>query len=142
MSTWSPPQPTGGFWLAELHFEAGPAEQPPARIGAIPDDHTSCEVQRREKNFQKYLTVQTIDGVFDRWGLPDQHLIHRETVEWFRHQEFAAGSMAPKVEAGCRFVEETGRPAYIGGLESAVEILAGRAGTVIEPVPTGVVSKA
>jgi carbamate kinase len=44
---------------------------------------------------------------------------------------FAPGSMRPKVEAACRFVERTGRIAGIGAIEQAVDILAGRAGTTI-----------
>ena len=35
----------------------------------------------------------------------------------FRHQDFPAGSMGPKVEAACTFVENTGRRATIGSLE-------------------------
>lgn len=66
VSTWAPPAPTGGFWLSELHYETGPAEQPPAAVAAIPDDHTSCDVQKKEKNFQKYIAMQSIEGVFDR----------------------------------------------------------------------------
>jgi carbamate kinase len=41
--------------------------------------------------------------------------------------------MAPKVEAACRFVEETGRTAVIGRLADAGDVLARRAGTEIVP---------
>jgi carbamate kinase len=41
--------------------------------------------------------------------------------------------MGPKVEAACRFVEATGRPAMIGRLEDAVELLQGTRGTIVEP---------
>ena len=41
--------------------------------------------------------------------------------------------MGPKVEAACRFVEDTGGMAGIGRLEDAVAILAGTAGTIITP---------
>ncbi len=44
---------------------------------------------------------------------------------------FAAGSMAPKVEAACAFVEQTGGVAGIGRLPDAAAILAGKAGTLI-----------
>jgi carbamate kinase len=49
-----------------------------------------------------------------------------------RMLSFAPGSMAPKIEAVCRFVEATGRRAGIGSLAQASEILAGRSGTIIE----------
>jgi carbamate kinase len=41
--------------------------------------------------------------------------------------------MGPKIEAVCRFTEATGRPAAIGRLADAEELLAGRAGTIIFP---------
>jgi carbamate kinase len=44
---------------------------------------------------------------------------------------FPAGSMGPKVDAACRFVERTGGLAAIGALDDAEAILAGRAGTQI-----------
>ena len=50
-----------------------------------------------------------------------------------RDDEFPAGSMGPKVEAACRFVEVTGGMAGIGRLEDAVAILAGTAGTILTP---------
>ena len=42
--------------------------------------------------------------------------------------------MGPKVEAACRFVEATGKPAMIGRLDQAAELLRGTSGTIIEPV--------
>jgi carbamate kinase len=45
--------------------------------------------------------------------------------------DFAAGSMGPKVEAACRFVEATGMPAAIGALADAQRVVAGEAGTRI-----------
>ncbi len=58
--------------------------------------------------------------------------MRRRAAELRRHT-FAAGSMGPKVEAACRFVEATGGTAAIGALEDAAEILAGRAGTTLVP---------
>jgi carbamate kinase len=47
--------------------------------------------------------------------------------------EFASGSMGPKVEAACRFVRETGRPAAITSLECIADALASERGTIISP---------
>ncbi len=58
--------------------------------------------------------------------------IARRRVE-LRELEFAAGSMAPKVEAACRFVERTGGEAVIGSLAELTEVAAGRSGTRVEP---------
>ncbi len=41
--------------------------------------------------------------------------------------------MGSKVEAACRFVEETGGISGIGALEDAARILAGRSGTLVVP---------
>jgi carbamate kinase len=41
--------------------------------------------------------------------------------------------MGPKVEAACRFAEQTGGVAAIGALEQTPEILAGHAGTRVAP---------
>ena len=44
---------------------------------------------------------------------------------------FAEGSMGPKVEAACRFAEETGGLAGIGALAHARQVLNGELGTLI-----------
>ena len=46
---------------------------------------------------------------------------------------FPAGSMGPKVDAVCRFVELTGDMAAIGRLEDATAMVAGKAGTIVTP---------
>jgi carbamate kinase len=47
--------------------------------------------------------------------------------------EFASGSMGPKVEAVCRFVEAANRPGIIASLGDIVEAAAQRTGTVVVP---------
>jgi carbamate kinase len=46
---------------------------------------------------------------------------------------FPAGSMGPKVDAVCRFVERTGGSAAIGSLGGAAAVLAWERGTVVRP---------
>ena len=46
---------------------------------------------------------------------------------------FASGSMGPKVDAVCRFVEHTGKRAVITRLDHITEAVAGQAGTVVIP---------
>ena len=50
---------------------------------------------------------------------------------------FASGSMGPKVEAVCRFVEHARRPAVITSLDSIVEAASLRRGTVVIPAAAG-----
>lgn len=48
-----------------------------------------------------------------------------------RARSFPAGSMGPKIEAACRFVEATGKMAAIGRLADAKALLDRKAGAVI-----------
>ncbi|MFB6615617.1 carbamate kinase [Streptomyces sp. NPDC085524] len=66
-------------------------------------------------------------------GTPHAEPIRHTTPARLRAQRFPAGSMGPKVEAACRFVELTGGTAAIGALEDARAILDGAAGTVVTP---------
>ena len=70
-----------------------------------------------------------VDGGLHRWGTPEQRRLETVTPAELRAQQFAAGSMGPKVEAACRFVEKTGKRAAIGALKDIEEIVAGTAGT-------------
>lgn len=47
-------------------------------------------------------------------------------------QGFAAGSMAPKVEAACEFAKRSGHRAVIGALAQIDALIAGTAGTSID----------
>ena len=78
------------------------------------------------------LLLTDVDAVLEDWPEPGERPIRRATPEELRAHSFAPGSMAPKVEAACRFVERTRARAAIGRLEDAEQILAGHAGTAIE----------
>jgi carbamate kinase len=68
-----------------------------------------------------------VDAVYDGYGLSEQLPIAHATPAALRVREFPAGSMGPKVEAACRFVERTGGTAAVGSLRQVEEMLAGRA---------------
>ncbi len=75
-----------------------------------------------------------------RYGQPDAEPLGRVTVsEMRRHAaegHFASGSMGPKVEAACRFVEHGGLRAVITELDHILDAVAGpdqAAGTVVVP---------
>ena len=65
------------------------------------------------------------------WGTPDATPIDAATPAELRELAFAAGSMGPKVEAACRFVERTGGEAAIGSLADLGPVSRGEAGTRI-----------
>jgi carbamate kinase len=65
------------------------------------------------------------------WNTPSASDIRQATVAELRALHLAEGSMSPKAEAACRFVERTGGRAVIGALSDAVAMLEGRAGTLV-----------
>lgn len=78
------------------------------------------------------LMLTDADAVYDGWGGRDATPIRRATPSMLRRMTFPPGSMAPKVEAACRFVEAGGagaRFAAIGALEDVEAILRGEKGT-------------
>jgi len=78
-----------------------------------------------------------VDGVYLDWGMPAARVIARAALSDLRSEDFAPGSMGPKVEAAIGFVAETGRPASIGRMEDAILILEGTAGTTIDVGASG-----
>jgi carbamate kinase len=74
-----------------------------------------------------------VDAVYLDFGGPGQRPVSASAPEWLREQGFADGSMGPKVEAACRFVERTGNRAAIGALEDLDGLIAGVAGTQVRP---------
>jgi len=79
------------------------------------------------------LVLTDVTNVMRHYGTPEAEPISRVTPGALRREAFAAGSMGPKVDAVCRFVELTGDMAAIGRLEDAELIIAGKAGTIITP---------
>jgi carbamate kinase len=72
-----------------------------------------------------------------RFGQPDAEPLGRVTVSemrsYLREGHFGSGSMGPKVEAACRFVEQGGRHAAITKLDQIIDAVDGSAGTVVVP---------
>jgi carbamate kinase len=79
-----------------------------------------------------------VDAVYTDWGTERQSAVDRATPEWLRAQSYAGGSMGPKVEAVCRFVEATGKRAAIGQLGDMPGLIDGTAGTQIRAGGPGV----
>jgi carbamate kinase len=75
------------------------------------------------------LLLTDVDAVYADWGTVNARPLHDTTVEELRALSLPAGSMAPKVEAVCTFVERGGWLGAIGSLSDAAAILRGEAGT-------------
>ncbi len=81
------------------------------------------------------LLLTDVDAVYREWGPPGAHPFGDVTPSELRRHVFPSGSMGPKVEGACRFVEAGGGLAGIGALADARRILLGEAGTRIRPEP-------
>lgn len=82
------------------------------------------------------LVIATdVDHVMLGYGTDDAKAVERADVRTMRgyaaEGHFAAGSMGPKVEAACRFVEQGGHRAVITSLDRIAAAVRGEAGTEI-----------
>jgi carbamate kinase len=100
-------------------------------IEAVIDKDRASALLASEIGAQTLLMLTDVDGVYQDWGTSKQTLITRAAPADLRKQEFASGSMGPKVEAAAAFVDSGGQLAGIGKLEDARAILEGKAGTLV-----------
>ena len=100
-------------------------------MDAVIDKDLASALLAREFGAQALLILTDVDAVYDDWGSPAQHAIRRIGAAQLRERTFAAGSMAPKVQAACEFVEAGGGIAAIGRLQDAARLLSAEAGTLI-----------
>ena len=102
-------------------------------VEAVVDKDLTSAVLAEALEADFLMVLTDVPGVMRDFGSPHPSLISRETPRGLRALELPAGSIGPKVEAVCRFVELTGATGAIGQLDDAVRLLAGEAGTVVTP---------
>lgn len=112
---------------------AAPAGRVLSGVEAVVDKDLSSELLAREVGADVFVMATDVEGVFADWGTPEQRLLDRIGVDDLRERSFPSGSMGPKVNAACRFVELSGARAAVGALEQIEEIVEGRAGTQVVP---------
>jgi carbamate kinase len=100
-------------------------------VEAVIDKDLSAALLAESIGADALLLLTDVSAVWSRWPPADGHPIGRTTSAELRALALAPGSMGPKAEAACRFVERTRRFAAIGAMEQAEAILAGEAGTVV-----------
>lgn len=100
-------------------------------IEAVIDKDRTAALLAEGLDADALLLLTDVAAVMTRWGDPAARAIAEASPAALGAFRFAPGSMAPKVEAACRFVSRTGRLAGIGALDDASAILEGAAGTVI-----------
>lgn len=102
-------------------------------VEAVVDKDLTASVLAQALDADALLILTDVPNVFRGFGTPDPEPIGRVTPAVLRAMDLPAGSMGPKVDAACRFVEITGGMAAIGRLEDAAAIVAGDAGTIVTP---------
>ena len=106
----------------------------------IDKDRTAALIATR-LGADRLIVLTDVPAVMRDFGTPDQRPIDRLSVDELASDGYPAGSMGPKIDACRIFVTTTGRPAAIGGLADAPAVLAGTAGTSIEPSAVAAVGR-
>lgn len=102
-------------------------------VEAVIDKDLTSALLAQVLDAEQLLILTDVDAVYDGWGTDQSTPLTRITVSQLRRGSWSSGSMGPKVEAACRFVEHTGRVARIGSLADAAAVMAGIAGTAVVP---------
>jgi carbamate kinase len=102
-------------------------------VEAVVDKDATAALLAEALDADALLLLTDVATVEIGYGTLDARPITRTTPALLRAHPFPAGSMGPKVDAVCRFVEGTGGVAAIGALADAGAILAGTAGTLVSP---------
>ncbi len=100
-------------------------------VEAVIDKDLTAALLAQALGAERLVLATDVSGVETGWGTNAAAPIVSTTPSGLRGMQFAAGSMAPKVEAACRFVEHTGCTAAIGSLAQLEAVIRGTAGTQI-----------
>jgi carbamate kinase len=100
-------------------------------VEAVIDKDLSAALLAERLGADVLVMLTDVDRVIRGWGTDDPEPIASATADELRALQFAAGSMGPKVQAACRFVEATGGRAAIGSLAAATGVVAGTDGTQV-----------
>lgn len=100
-------------------------------VEAVVDKDLAAALLATELGADALLLLTDVDAVYADWGTPEASPLRVCTPEQLAIRSFEPGSMGPKVEAACRFVQATGGVAGIGCLEDASGILSREKGTIV-----------
>lgn len=99
---------------------------------AVIDKDMTAALIAEEIGAQHLLILTDGTHVCLDWGTPQEQKLERVSVNEMKGYHFPAGSMGPKVDACCQFVENTKQHGHIGDLSCALEIIEGKSGTHIQ----------
>lgn len=102
-----------------------------AGVDAVVDKDFTAALIAEVLKADLLVMLTDVSAVLAGFGTPSEEPLRDVTVAQLEELTFPAGSMGPKVEAACRFVQATGRRAAIGSLDEAADVISGTSGTQI-----------
>jgi carbamate kinase len=106
-------------------------------VEAVIDKDLGAVVLARDVGADVLVIATDVENAVVGWGTPHARPLEKVTASELRalaaEGHFASGSMGPKVDAACRFVEGGGQRSVVTSLDRITDALAGRAGTLVEP---------
>jgi carbamate kinase len=107
-------------------------------VAAVIDKDYASSLLANEIGAELFIISTAVEKVAINWGKPEQEWVDRITLsqakEWLGEgSHFAAGSMAPKIQACVWYLERGGREALITSPENVERALVGETGTRIVP---------
>jgi len=109
-----------------------------AGVPAVIDKDYASSLLANEIGAELFIISTAVEKVAINWGKPEQQWVDRITLsqakEWLvEGSHFAAGSMAPKIQACVWYLERGGGEALITSPENVERALVGETGTRIVP---------
>jgi carbamate kinase len=124
---------SGGGGIPTVYDE----EQGYLGVEAVIDKDLTAALLAEQLGADRLVIATDVDAAVVGWETPQARPLGEVGVVELRklaaEGHFASGSMGPKVEAACRFVERTDLPAVITSLHRIAEAVDGDAGTVVVP---------
>lgn len=106
-------------------------------VEAVIDKDLTAALLAISLHADRLLILTDVEAAVVGWGTHAARSLGAVSMSEMRSLadagEFASGSMGPKVEAACRFVQATGGQAVITSLDRIADALGGVGGTVVSP---------
>jgi len=115
----------GGGGIPTIYNKEGNLEG----VEVVIDKDRASSLLAFELEADVLIMATDTDGVYLNWGTETEKIISKTTPEEIRKYKFDTGSMGPKVEAACSFIERSGQRAVIGSLTDIEGMVNGTAGT-------------
>lgn len=108
-------------------------------VEAVIDKDLAAALLSTELNAEMFVMLTDVANVYTDFGTPQQRPIRAANPDVLERMDFAVGSMGPKIRGACEFVRKSGHSCAIGQLSDLVDVMAGKAGTLISNDVDGVV---